>query len=679
MRSFELTDERTTSLALGWLVNNCETPRGVDIALQAIAGASSSIPKEPLLSGPAAEKIMQRLVSHSATDGEGSGNILYTRGLELLGFKSGLNSVDSEHGTTEDLEVMVWDLKSKNERQITDLMKVGSLIPSGSNLNAMRMGNSVISQGLRFLTKAESTIESLDSVAGQLSRNLESNEKQLNPAAVRALVNAAALCTSMSTTSKIPRNLAGLCMQYCEQVIREQDGNETAGTTHTLASGAIFVVCVLLHGRTTKFKSPPAETTQSGTQLRTRAFRAIRTLIDINREGASFQENIVWIGCLEILCNRSEYGLSDGVIDWDSLEHWCFERASKFVGTWGTPFIPSWSVDNKPVHSARQKLLMAISQVQEIVAISSSRGSEPTHLPEPIDTILTIVACSNSLDSWQSQVCYELLSKSSFPSLSEAFIDSLEMPTNKENETVLSAMGATFTENAQTPGRRQFAATQLWLLMHLVGDSSSDDQRRMRANIERELEGTLQLQRKGFDQAKIDLETFIVQGYRNDRTINDKVAKSRLSSIWDTFGSGLLAWWTGENSQHPPPHNDIQLDPSQMIRQAVIGDRRMPGKHQRVYTARIIELILRTRRLQGTEDLEALIEDDFRELPPCFQNLLPKFAPLPPSRATTQLSLVAQTEAVTASRPAVEPRTTETGHVSVEVNDSAGPSNVGGH
>jgi hypothetical protein len=115
IKRLELTDDLTASLALSWLIQYCETPSAVDIALQAIAGAGQGFPKKPLLSCQAVGELMKRRMSDDPFDDDCTSRDCYTRGLKFLGFHSASDSV-GEGKTKEEIKVMVWDLKTKHDR-----------------------------------------------------------------------------------------------------------------------------------------------------------------------------------------------------------------------------------------------------------------------------------------------------------------------------------------------------------------------------------------------------------------------------------------------------------------------------------------------------------------------------------------------------------------------------------
>jgi hypothetical protein len=64
--SFSFKQDIVTSRALRWLIDYCEDPQSVDVALQAIAGADKNLPLEPLMQCNARLMISRRLTAGSA-------------------------------------------------------------------------------------------------------------------------------------------------------------------------------------------------------------------------------------------------------------------------------------------------------------------------------------------------------------------------------------------------------------------------------------------------------------------------------------------------------------------------------------------------------------------------------------------------------------------------------------
>ncbi|CAE6474198.1 unnamed protein product [Rhizoctonia solani] len=85
------------------------------VALQAIAGAASNIPLDPLKDCDASFKILQRLVSGGSGPTAAYDASLYARALSALTTLSQFNS-EKASTSTEDLAVMIWNLKLQYEQ-----------------------------------------------------------------------------------------------------------------------------------------------------------------------------------------------------------------------------------------------------------------------------------------------------------------------------------------------------------------------------------------------------------------------------------------------------------------------------------------------------------------------------------------------------------------------------------
>ncbi|CCO34109.1 hypothetical protein BN14_08201 [Rhizoctonia solani AG-1 IB] len=110
-------NDQTVGYSLHWLIKHCETPSSVAVALQAIAGATRKIPKDPLEECKSSKKILKRLVSSPSGPKAAQEASLYARALRFLvsGTSSDLQQNESSSGEKQDVAVMIWDLKLKNE------------------------------------------------------------------------------------------------------------------------------------------------------------------------------------------------------------------------------------------------------------------------------------------------------------------------------------------------------------------------------------------------------------------------------------------------------------------------------------------------------------------------------------------------------------------------------------
>ncbi|CAE6522286.1 unnamed protein product [Rhizoctonia solani] len=210
------------SLALQWLIQNCETPSSVAIALQAIAGASSRIPIQPLTSCQATLQIFRRLVSSGPDSQTKAVTELYTRALWFL--ESGIKSsreLDREQDVlrnqhmevrpeiesskqTEAIEVMIWDLKAEHERKVVELINSTQMSPTKENIEALSIGSTATSLGLRLLKgDTKPGCEAFDSII----KRLYDHRQQLDPAAQQSLLHAAIVLSLCSKSSLFPSGM----------------------------------------------------------------------------------------------------------------------------------------------------------------------------------------------------------------------------------------------------------------------------------------------------------------------------------------------------------------------------------------------------------------------------------------------------------------------------------------
>ncbi|CEL53749.1 hypothetical protein RSOLAG1IB_11486 [Rhizoctonia solani AG-1 IB] len=112
-----LNEEYTVSRSLSWLIQHCETPSSVAIALQAVAGANRKVPVGPLKECKSSEEILKRLVSSPSGQKAAQEATLYARALRFLVSRSLPNPQRDESGGggKEDAAVMIWELKLQRE------------------------------------------------------------------------------------------------------------------------------------------------------------------------------------------------------------------------------------------------------------------------------------------------------------------------------------------------------------------------------------------------------------------------------------------------------------------------------------------------------------------------------------------------------------------------------------
>ncbi|CUA72780.1 hypothetical protein RSOLAG22IIIB_05040 [Rhizoctonia solani] len=685
LKKLELTEELITSLTLSWLIEYCETPRAVDIALQAISGASRRDPKEfePLFKSQAPEQILRRIVSDNTGDMEKLMNGPYVLGLETLDLQSVTNFATREHRISRDIEVMLWELKSKNELQIAELIMINckdaSFVPSEANLEAMFIGNCATIHCLDILLRgSQNDTQRLNSIHELFSNHFKSQGKLLHSAAVQSLANAAALHTLFSKPEDLPSSLdlVGSCMRYCNHLVRGNLGDKPDRPDRNFGTAVVLIVGALVH------KSARADHNMDATQPYPWVPHAIRALIDLHQEDnrKTFQRVIVWIGCTEILSHRSEYSLYAENDDWEPLETWCSQFASYIMRECGDPSIPSWHWAHQAYRNTRSAFLAAVGLVYGLIKVPETPDASPRVLPNVIRTMLTLLACGTPLDPGHNQACHKILSISAFPELDNELTEMMAsyVHTNDSDDTILESIAGTYTDWAQPHGRH-FAAAQLWLLLNLVGDLSTDEQHNLKKQLESKLKHSLGLRHNRFDHVKEELEKFIIDGYMKEHRLARMAPEDENSrSIWQK----VKEWASGSGTERPALDLSKGLGQLRSGLQMYLENHHTRGHHQGVYTARVVEYILQARqtrlaaardpiamdvrrtgegattklqrdfRLPGEDDLVKMIEDDLNQLP-------------------TNLRKPLRTDAV------LPPRATGVEHVSVEFKDQSIPPHLG--
>ncbi|KAG8757713.1 hypothetical protein FRC11_004323, partial [Ceratobasidium sp. 423] len=593
----ELTDELTTSLALSWLIQHCETPSAVDTALQSIAGASRKIPVEPLQSSQAAVQIQKRMFSNETDDEERPSTELYKRGLQFLGLSSESQSCsDSEpNGMKGDVEVLVWYLKSENERESPP--RGTGFLPSRQNLHAMKIWNTAVPQFLRLLKKQEEgCIQALYKTIAPLSDHL-SGKEILHPAAVQSLANAAALYASclVAPNRELDLRLIQISLGSCRLSNSNSDRFNPLQPISVSSAEAVLAICALLVGRPGGVSLAGMGESEFQKLTYTRAKYTIDTLLDIYSSGKHHWSLITRISYLEILSNPGRYGLNALSINsnFGDLMQECgayFHQYAEHATLYSFPCGLGYLV---PIGASLFKsgLLKAIGDVYGILAISYTCGST-TALQPPL-AVYALVAYFTCMIGSSSQedleLCKKLMSSFGFLRLSDKLIDMFTSDSNDKGEPFVSSswalrfitlLGSTYRDKKAGPIAQHFSATQLWLLLELVGNSSTDDQKRLERSIEEMARGKLQIQNEGVDGVKKELEGYIVESYGR-------------------------------------------------------------GEHLGVYSSRVVECILEARGGQTYEGLNDRVQADLKGVPTCIRGLS-SFAsdpavlvPLPPSGRTS--------------------------------------------
>ncbi|EUC55183.1 transmembrane protein, putative, partial [Rhizoctonia solani AG-3 Rhs1AP] len=126
-----------TSRALRWLIETCEDPRSVDIALQAIAGAEETLPLEPLKECNAPLMISRRLTAGKCAYQDSSG--------------ASASEAKPRSCDPEELWIKVRKLQNSTERELDVHLTNQELYLTEDNLLALQIGTSAFSYCLQVL------------------------------------------------------------------------------------------------------------------------------------------------------------------------------------------------------------------------------------------------------------------------------------------------------------------------------------------------------------------------------------------------------------------------------------------------------------------------------------------------------------------------------------------------
>ncbi|GAB1524325.1 hypothetical protein RhiTH_007478 [Rhizoctonia solani] len=325
--------------------------------------------------------------------------------------------------------------------------------------------------------------------------------------------------------------------------------------------------------------------------------------IYVGKEG--FRRNIFWVGCLELVCHPRNYGLDDTSDDYKSLKEWCSRYTSIMIDSMTKNVM--FSSHRNSARDACDTFLWSVRWIYDLVLKSDAQNHPPLYIPEPLYALVTALNTYTLLEASHATICQDLISRSSFPSPSAAFAQSLQIHVG--TLTVLSLMGHSYMSEMEPSRSRRISATQLWLVVHMMGQLDPEDQERVKEGI------TPFLRNRGKDvhQFKEELEDYIIQSYQKDHgagyDYHFHTATRYLASIWNKIKSS--PWSKGHNPQPVNTHEE-ELDPEE--KRDRTGSTRPRPTSLTVYTARIVECTLEARGTRD-EDLEEMLEQDLRELP----------------------------------------------------------------
>ncbi|CEL53748.1 hypothetical protein RSOLAG1IB_11485 [Rhizoctonia solani AG-1 IB] len=259
--------------------------------------------------------------------------------------------------------------------------------------------------------------------------------------------------------------------------------------------------------------------------------------IDSPSDG-SIQAKLCWVRCCDMVSNPSHHRLDTDSAEVASVKTWCDDclRNSDPVDSLETP-----------------AFIAAISRVYEPV-VSSDIKQEC--LPESVYVILVFAACVPQSNE-QREACLKVLSRFRFPSLSTELVRYMaKIGKGSWNKPVERL--AWRAKNQDDPATQHLCATQLWLLLHLVDDLTTDTQKQLGKLLEDEED--LEIKKNGFIEVKKDLETRILDYYKGNRldTYSARIIECihRSSGVeCDQHTKALMDW---ELKDVPPSHRGLE-------------------------------------------------------------------------------------------------------------------------
>ncbi|KAH7325370.1 hypothetical protein B0J17DRAFT_620833 [Rhizoctonia solani] len=439
--------DQITSLALQWLIVNCETPSSLAIALQAIAGASSKHPRQPLEDCNAALKILQRLVSSNS---EGKLETLrYTRALTFLARERPSAQRHQASDSTGELEVMIWELQSANERNVSSLIIDGDFHPNNHNIDGLRLGSTAAVHSLKLL-KGQGQLD--QTILRQIVSTIQ---HQLHIAALVSLVNATAIISAAADS--YPQSDAQTIARSCMRLVMV-DGlrgssrlrNESSKSPSILVK-LPALLCLLGLGRPQKEPFP---------NRITRLRNVMRVLWERSTDTNVIDSNsFISAAVEEVLSKPGFYSLDVS---------YAKSHENQF------PIIPM----NRP---------SALEAIKSIYLIS--------HVEDPaLPNYLYIVHYMCEAQAGELRELSSLISRFCFPQLSRELIRQIakyDLVSRLRNTTAPARSSIITILQPQDRTSEYFAMTQLWLLYALLGDSDPSEY----TSKQRELSGLLEQNR----------------------------------------------------------------------------------------------------------------------------------------------------------------------------------------
>ncbi|CAE6468461.1 unnamed protein product [Rhizoctonia solani] len=402
-----------TSLALSWVIANCQEPASVDLALQAIADVDPRLAREPLEKCNAATAIARRLGSssfHSVPDRHRQLN--YIHALAFFGNQAPATIDDQASAGKHDLgdiKNMSRLLHINNERRVTSMITDGKLTGNEHNFLALNIGSRAASCVLEVVKGSTSFSNwAFPHIARLLVEYTQPQHGQfdpLHPASILSLAHAGSLLT-VYCPPKDRLDTPNIAFQLLLPILSIPF--DPKSDLYRLSS--MLIVSALSHSQRMRSResSPPNHTTSTAESL-----RALLAYSRMTLSPAAF-----WFGVLELSSRPEVYNCTgdyEGTWPWWSdfqhelhkLSHininLCAIRGVSFV-------FDSLVPQNEELPNNTVDHLKSINCVFQ--------GAQITTPPVALYVLVVETQCRDRFSIRGIAQCSEMLSQYAFPQLS---------------------------------------------------------------------------------------------------------------------------------------------------------------------------------------------------------------------------------------------------------------------
>ncbi|KAH7332940.1 hypothetical protein B0J17DRAFT_721743 [Rhizoctonia solani] len=511
----DLTQDEVTAKALQWMIQNCQTPRSVDIALQSLAGATQGLHRVPLVQSDAWTLVKRRL-DYRKTHGRGSnsdpGHAAHAQALQSIivcqdedawldyGSKAGTKRQESLvlglQSCIDQITIQGAAYNVETKRLLQKCSTIGVQLLKRNNITPVRAGAEDKWEAQQISWGA---IEDPEHLSNEITNHLERHlkvEVDLVPTVYTVLCASLGLllCCNMAdghvqvSGAYVMRLLRAYVprMDHLYQVYaaaRAPNGSRAADRAfrvwdeYTARDREVSFLLGLL-----PTSCPiPKSNLPGPNQLREVDHSCLETVIEriwqfliavTYSDADAFNHPLQRVsGIMHLLANHSRYNLSpedcttiQTLAMGGSMEG-CPRLLDAHSRTQFTQLINRCL--DEPVGASENKLALQFAEV--LLHYMWSWPTNERFIPSPTIYVWTVRSLCQAQTIEEKKGFYALITSFPFPKMSPSFVQLLSA-----NEMVSELAGAL---NNNDPTLQAFAAAQLWLLFNMsvqFGDRTSE-------------------------------------------------------------------------------------------------------------------------------------------------------------------------------------------------------------